>query len=164
MNIACFSDFDIYIYLGVMNINREIWEFFEKSVTDFFANLGRCHIEGLVGTLCNHLEGGCRRKLAFEVCAECFFELAVPTISVSKPHFDEASMTVSFDVTPSEETDHWFYGIYDDAEDAKYTVVEGNERRTPSTRERRRLSIFALSRLLPTSRLRTSRPTHSMLW
>ena len=61
------------------------------------------------------------------VTAQCFFELAVPTISVSKPHFDEATMTVSFDVTPSEDTDHWYWGIYDDAEDANYTVVESNE-------------------------------------
>ena len=44
--------------------------------------------------------------------AECFFELAVPTITVSKPHFDEASMEVSFDVTPSEDTDHWWWGPY----------------------------------------------------
>ena len=61
------------------------------------------------------------------VTAECFFELAVPTITVSKAHFDEAAMTVSFDVTPSEDTDHWYYGIYDDAENANYTVIEGNE-------------------------------------
>ena len=61
------------------------------------------------------------------VTAQCFFELAVPTISVSKPHFDETAMTVSFDVTPSEDTDHWYWGIYDDAEDANYTVVESNE-------------------------------------
>lgn len=46
------------------------------------------------------------------VTAECFFELAVPTITVSKPHFDEATMTVSFDVTPSEDTDHWWWGPY----------------------------------------------------
>ena len=61
------------------------------------------------------------------VTAQCYFELAQPTITVSKAHFDEAAMTVSFDVTPSEDTDHWYYGIYDDAEDAKYTVIEGNE-------------------------------------
>ena len=61
------------------------------------------------------------------VTAECFFELAVPTITVSKAHFDEAAMTASFDVTPSEDTDHWYYGIYDDAENANYTVIEGNE-------------------------------------
>ena len=59
--------------------------------------------------------------------AKCFFELAKPTISVSKPHFDEEAMTVSYDVTPSEDTDHWYYGIYDDAEIANYTVVESNE-------------------------------------
>ncbi|MBO5717005.1 MAG: hypothetical protein J6R50_02660 [Alistipes sp.] len=57
------------------------------------------------------------------VTAECFFELAVPTITVSKPHFDEATMTVSFDVTPSEETDHWCYGI----KGGQQTTIEGNE-------------------------------------
>ncbi|MBQ5924214.1 MAG: hypothetical protein IIW97_02595 [Alistipes sp.] len=62
-----------------------------------------------------------------EVSAECYFEPSVPTITVSKPIFDEAAMTVSYDVTPSEDTDHWYYGIYDDAEIANYTVVEGNE-------------------------------------
>ena len=62
-----------------------------------------------------------------EVSAECYFEPSVPTITVSKPIFDEVAMTVSYDVTPSEDTDHWYYGIYDDAEIANYTVVEGNE-------------------------------------
>ena len=62
-----------------------------------------------------------------EVSAECYFEPSVPTITVSKPIFDEAAMTVSYDVTPSEDTDHWYYGIYDDAEIANYTVVESNE-------------------------------------
>ena len=66
------------------------------------------------------------------VTAECFFELAVPTISASKPHFDEAKMTVSFDVTPSEDTDHWYWGIYDDAENANYTVIEGSEAKSVS--------------------------------
>ncbi len=66
------------------------------------------------------------------VTAQCYFELALPTITVSKAHFDEAAMTVSYDVTPSEDTDHWYYGIYDDAEDAKYTVIEGNEAKSVS--------------------------------
>ena len=57
------------------------------------------------------------------VTAECFFELAVPTITVSKPHFDEAAMTVSFDVTPSEDTDHWSYGV----KGGEQSTVEGNE-------------------------------------
>ena len=61
------------------------------------------------------------------ITAQCYFELAKPTITVSKPIFDEVEMTVSYDVTPSEDTDHWYYGIYDDAEIANYTVVEGNE-------------------------------------
>ncbi|MBO7286560.1 MAG: hypothetical protein J6U69_08225, partial [Alistipes sp.] len=69
----------------------------------------------------------CGNIISDFVTAQCFFELAVPTITVSKPHFDEAAMTVSFDVTPSDDTDHWYWGIYDDAEDANYTVVESNE-------------------------------------
>ena len=64
--------------------------------------------------------------------AEVYFTPTIPTITVSKPHFDETSMTVSYDVTPSEDTDHWYYGIYDDALDANYTVVESNEAQTVS--------------------------------
>jgi hypothetical protein len=66
------------------------------------------------------------------VVAEAYFTPSVPTITVSKPHFDEEVMTVSFDVTPSDDTDHWYYGIYDDAEDASYSVVDGNEAKTVS--------------------------------
>ena len=80
---------------------------------------------GKVATLYAYAE--CGGIISDIVTAECFFELAVPTITVSKAHFDEAAMTVSFDVTPSEDTDHWYYGIYDDAENANYTVIEGNE-------------------------------------
>ena len=54
----------------------------------------------------------CGNIISDFVTAECYFELAVPTITVSKPHFDEATMTVSFDVTPSEDTDHWWWGPY----------------------------------------------------
>ena len=54
----------------------------------------------------------CGNIISDFVTAQCFFELAVPTITVSKPHFDEASMEVSFDVTPSEDTDHWWWGPY----------------------------------------------------
>ena len=64
--------------------------------------------------------------------AEVYFTPTIPTITVSKPHFDETSMIVSYDVTPSEDTDHWYYGIYDDAENANYTVIEGNEAKTVS--------------------------------
>ena len=42
---------------------------------------------------------------------EYCFELAIPTISVSKPQFDEAKMEVSFDVTPSEDTHHWAWRV-----------------------------------------------------
>ncbi|MEE0864017.1 MAG: hypothetical protein U0L61_02660 [Alistipes sp.] len=79
------------------------------------------------------------KRLVFKAYAECgtipsdvvskevYFAPAIPTISVSKPHFDEAAMSVSFDVTPSEDTDHWYWGIYDDALDANYNVEEGSE-------------------------------------
>ena len=49
-----------------------------------------------------------------ETSAECYFEPTIPTITVSKPIFDEATMTVSFEVTPSEDTHHWYWGpMYD---------------------------------------------------
>ena len=82
------------------------------------------------------------KRLEFRAYAECgamrsdvvakevYFAPAIPTISVSKPHLDEAAMKVSYDVTPSDDTHHWYYGIYDDALDANYTVVEGNEAAT----------------------------------
>lgn len=74
--------------------------------------------------------GECGEIKSDIVEVEVYFAPAVPTITVSKAHFDEAAMTVSFDVTPSEDTDHWLWGIYDDAEDAAYTVVEGNAAQT----------------------------------
>ena len=47
---------------------------------------------------------------------------SIPTISVSKPHFNEETMTVSFDVTPSEGTHHWYWGV----KDSEYTHYEGD--------------------------------------
>ena len=53
---------------------------------------------------------------AYAVCGEIesekvekeyYFELSIPTITVSEAKFDEAKMEVSFDVTPSEDTHHW---------------------------------------------------------
>lgn len=79
-----------------------------------------------------HAYATCGNIVSAVVTAEVYFAPAVPSITVSKPHFDEAAMTVSFDVTPSEDTDHWYYGIYDDAEDAAYTVIEGSEAKTVS--------------------------------
>ena len=46
-----------------------------------------------------------------EATTEYCFELAVPTISVSKPQFDEAKMEVAFDVTPSKDTHHWNWRV-----------------------------------------------------
>ena len=79
-----------------------------------------------------HAYAVCGNIASDVVVAEAYFTPSVPTITVSKPHLDEAVMTVSFDVTPSEDTDHWYYGIYDDAEDASYSVVDGNEAKTVS--------------------------------
>lgn len=52
----------------------------------------------------------------------------IPSIAVSKPHFDEENMTLSFDVTPSEGAHHWYWGV----KDAEYTRYEGDEAKTVS--------------------------------
>ena len=83
-------------------------------------------------TLVVHAYAECDAIVGDVVTKKCSFKPSVPTIAVSKPNFDEAAMKVSFDVTPSEDTDHWYYGIYDDAEDAKYTVVKDNKAQTVS--------------------------------
>lgn len=55
-------------------------------------------------------------------------DLEVATIAISKPEFDEATMTLSYKVTPSENTAHWYWGIKTDAESpAEYEHHEGNE-------------------------------------
>lgn len=63
---------------------------------------------------------------------QCLFEPSIPTLHVSDPIFDDATMTVSFEVTPSEDTDHWYWGLYNDALDAQYETFEGNEAKTVS--------------------------------
>ena len=59
---------------------------------------------------------------------EYCFELAIPTISVSKPQFDEAKMEVTFVVTPSEDTHHWFWSV----NDGEATRIEGAEQQSIS--------------------------------
>lgn len=81
---------------------------------------------GKTATLCAYAE--CGDIVSEVVTTEVYFTPAVPTITVSKPHFDEASMSVSFDVTPSEETDHWYYGIVD----GEMTTIEGSEAKSVS--------------------------------
>lgn len=76
--------------------------------------------------LCVYAE--CDAIQSDEVAKEYRFELAVPTISVSKPQFDDAKMEVTFKVTPSEDTDHWFWGT----EDGEYTREEGAEPKSVS--------------------------------
>ena len=70
-----------------------------------------------------------------ETSAECYFEPTIPTITVSKPMFDEATMTVSFEVTPSEDTHHWYWGPYGDVypdTPSAWTYYMDNEPRTVS--------------------------------
>ena len=70
-----------------------------------------------------------------ETSAECYFEPTIPTITVSKPIFDEATMTVSFEVTPSEDTHHWYWGPYGDVypdSPSAWTYYMDNEPRTVS--------------------------------
>ena len=52
----------------------------------------------------------------------------IPSISVSKPIFDEEAMTVSYTVTPSEGAHHWYWGV----KDSEYTRFEGDEPQTVS--------------------------------
>ena len=59
-----------------------------------------------------HAYATCGNIVSEVEIAEAYFSPAIPTITVSKPHFDEASMEVSFDVTPSEDTHHWWWGPY----------------------------------------------------
>lgn len=54
--------------------------------------------------------------------------MSFPTITVSKPAFDEQTMTVSFNVTPSEGAHHWYWGV----KDSEYTRFEGDEAQTVS--------------------------------
>lgn len=53
---------------------------------------------------------------------------SIPSITVSKPIFDEEAMTVSYTVTPSEGAHHWYWGV----KDSEYTHYEGDEAQTVS--------------------------------
>ena len=68
------------------------------------------------------------------VVAEFYFEPSLPTITVSKPMFDEATMTVSFNVTPSEDTYRWYWGPQYDVTGEPQVPFEynDNEARTVS--------------------------------
>lgn len=66
------------------------------------------------------------------VTVECYFAPTIPTLRVGDPIFDDETMTVSFEVTPSEDTHHWYWGKYDDALDAQYETFEGAEPKTVS--------------------------------
>ena len=70
----------------------------------------------------------CGAIVSEEVTKECYFEPAVPTINVSKPEFNEETMTVEFEVTPSEDTHHWYWGIKtDNTSPSDYEQFEGAE-------------------------------------
>lgn len=70
----------------------------------------------------------CGEVKSEEATKEYCFELAIPTISVSKPQFDEAKMEVTFVVTPSEDTHHWFWSV----NDGEATRIEGAEQQSIS--------------------------------
>lgn len=70
----------------------------------------------------------CGEVKSDEATKEYCFELAIPTISVSKPQFDEAKMEVTFVVTPSEDTHHWFWSV----NDGEATRIEGAEQQSIS--------------------------------
>ena len=61
--------------------------------------------------------------------------LEVATIAISKPEFDEATMTLSYKVTPSENTARWYWGIKSDTNSpSEYKYHEGNEEMSISTK------------------------------
>ena len=66
-----------------------------------------------------------------DVATKKFFKesnLELATIAISKPTFDETTMTLSYKVTPSENTAHWYWGIKTDAASpSEYEHHEGNE-------------------------------------
>lgn len=66
--------------------------------------------------------------LESELVIKEFCLKSIPSISVSKAIFDEEAMTVSFTVTPSEGTHHWYWGV----KDSEYTRYEGDEAQTVS--------------------------------
>ena len=67
-----------------------------------------------------------------EVTEEIYFEPEVATITVSEPLFDEQSMSVSFDVTPSESTTEWSWQMVTDDNTTTIEVFEDNQPRTVS--------------------------------
>ena len=53
---------------------------------------------------------------------------SIPSISVSKALFNEETMTVSFNVTPSEGAHHWYWGV----KDSEYERYDGDEAKSVS--------------------------------
>ncbi|MBO7283331.1 MAG: hypothetical protein J6U73_08055 [Alistipes sp.] len=77
----------------------------------------------VVYTVSAYAEG---QGLEGDLVIKDFCLLTVPTITVSKPLFDESTMTLSFNVTPSEGAHHWYWGV----KDSEYTRYEGDEAQT----------------------------------
>ena len=140
---------EVVIALGEPTLNEETMEamvavYPSKAVSQWHwavedVDLGEVYITDTIvegnaeQTIAFAYEWG--KKLRFHAYSECgelksdivkvdvYFAPTVPTITVSKAHFDEAAMTVSFDVTPSEDTDHWSYGV----KGGEQSTVEGNK-------------------------------------
>ena len=77
----------------------------------------------VVYTVSAYAEG---QGLEGDLVIKDFCLLTVPTITVSKPLFDESTMTLSFNVIPSEGAHHWYWGV----KDSEYTRYEGDEAQT----------------------------------
>lgn len=67
-----------------------------------------------------------------EVSRECFFELPLPSLIVSKPLFDSETMMVSFDVKPSENTHYWYWSHTDHIDITEIARYDDAEARTVS--------------------------------
>ena len=66
------------------------------------------------------------------VVEQIYFEPEMATIEVSEPTFDESSMTVSFDVTPSQSTIEWQWSVLKDKQEVVIGNYDNNEPRTVS--------------------------------
>ncbi|MBQ8272143.1 MAG: hypothetical protein IJZ09_03955 [Tidjanibacter sp.] len=71
---------------------------------------------------------GCEEKVGDE--NKDNVQIPIPTLQVGNPVFDDTAMTVSFEVTPSEDTDHWYWGEYTNTSNSKYETFEDCEPRT----------------------------------
>lgn len=122
------------------NVTKWYWRVYEKdSIKDEWIGgegtteqkVSFAYVWGVTYILEAYAECGAIKSA--EVAKECYFEPSVPTITVSDASFDEATMTVTFEVKPSADTHHWYWGIKaDTASPSDYEQFEGAEARSVS--------------------------------